>query len=162
MFGEKIFNYSINFVPESIKDLIADSAAMGSTACVRCGATLIPHLYCDVCHDVLCFTCSSCSMNTVERIHAYCHNASTPSYDDDIYLQDTQKLIEEPISSQLAINNNYINTHYHIQNQLNDKIKDSSIELSTSYWNSIFKSIKLVNRYWSKIFNISNSSSSIA
>jgi hypothetical protein len=78
------------------------------------------------------------------------------------YLQDTQKLIGKPISSQLAMNNNYINTHYYMQNQLNDKIKDSSIKLSTSYWDSIFESIKLVNSYWSKIFNISNSSSSIA
>ncbi len=89
---------------------------MGSTVCVRCGATLIPHSYCDVCNDVLCFTCSSCSMNTVERIHAYCHNASTLSY-DNIYLQDKQKLIEEPMSSLLVINNNYINTHYYMQNQ---------------------------------------------
>ena len=99
-------------------------------------------------------------MNTVERIHAYCHSASTLSYDDNIYLQDTQELIEEPISSQLRINNNYINTH--MQNQLNDKIKDSSIKLSTSYWDSIFESIKLVNRYWIDIFNIGNSRSSIA
>jgi hypothetical protein len=135
---------------------------MGSTVCVRCGAILIPHSYCDVCHDVLCFTCSSCSINTIERIHAYCHNASTLSYDDNIYLQDTKKLIEEPISPQLVINNNYINTHYYMQNQLNDKIKYNSINISTSYWNSIFESIKLVNRYWSKTFNISNSSSSIA
>ena len=130
---------------------------MGSTVCVQCGATLIPHSYCDVCHDVLRFTCSSCSMNTVERIHAYCYNVSTLSYDDNIYLQDTQKLIEEPISSQLVINNNYINTHYYMQNQLNDKIKDSSIKLSTSYWDSIFESIRLVNRYWRGIFNIGNS-----
>jgi hypothetical protein len=98
-------------------------------------------------------------MNTVERIHADCHNASTLSYDDNIFLQDTQKLIEKPISSQLVMNNNYINTHYHMQNQLNDKIKDSSIKLSTSYWDSIFESIKLVNRYWRRIFNIDNFSS---
>jgi hypothetical protein len=84
------------------------------------------------------------------------------SYDDNIDLRDTQKLIEEPISSQLVINNNYINTHYHMQNQLNDKIKYNSINLSTSYWNSVFESIKLVNRYWSGIFNIGNSNSSIA
>ena len=135
---------------------------MGSTVCVRCGATLIPHSYCDVCQDVLRFTCSSCSTSTDERIHAYCHNASTLSYDDNIYLQDTQKLIEEPISSQLVINNNYINTRYYMQNQLNDKIKESSIKLSTSYWDSIFESIKLVNRYWIGIFNIGNSRSSVA
>ncbi len=36
---------------------------MGSTCCVRCGATLVPHLYCDVCDEVVCFTCSSCSSN---------------------------------------------------------------------------------------------------
>ena len=59
---------------------------MGSTICVRCGSTLIPHSYCDVCHDVLCFTCSSCSMNTDERIHAYCHNTSIQNDDDGIYL----------------------------------------------------------------------------
>ena len=44
--------------------------------------------------------------------------------------------------------------HYHIQNQLNDEIKYNSINLSTSYWNNMFESIKLLNRYWSKIFNI--------
>ena len=33
---------SINFVPENIKDLISDSAAMGSTVCVRCGTLLYP------------------------------------------------------------------------------------------------------------------------
>jgi hypothetical protein len=135
---------------------------MGSTVCVRCGATLIPHSYCDLCHDVLCFTCSSCSMNTDERIHVYCHNTSIQNNDDGIYLQDTQKLMEEPRSNQLLLYNNQINTQYYIQNQLNDEIKYSSIKLSTSYWDSIFESIKLVNRYWIGIFNIGNSRSSIA
>ena len=135
---------------------------MGSTVCVRCGATLIPHSYCDLCHDVLCFTCSSCSMNTDERIHVYCHNTSIQNNDDGIYLQDTQKLMEEPRSNQLLLYNNHINTQYYIQNQLNDEIKYNSIKLSTSYWDSIFESIKLVNKYWSKIFNIGNSNSSIA
>ena len=140
---------------ESIKDLIADSAAMGSTICVRCGSTLIPHSYCDVCHEVLCFTCSSCSMNTDERIHSYCHNTSYQYNNDGIYLQDTQKLMEEPRLNQLLIHN----TQYYIQNQLNDEIKYNSINLSISYWDSIFESIKLANRYWRRIFS---SSSSIA
>ena len=130
---------------------------MGSTVCVRCGATLIPHSYCDVCHDVLCFTCSSCSMNTIERIHVYCSNASSLSNDDYTYLQNTRKLTEEPKSYQLFMDNN----QYYIQNQLNDEIKNSSIKLSTSYWDNMFESIKLVNKYWSKIFNIGNSNSSI-
>ena len=128
---------------------------MGSTVCVRCGATLIPHSYCDVCQDVLYFTCSSCSMSTDERIHAYCHNASIHAH-NDIHL-DTQQLMEEPKSYQLLVDN----TQYYTQNQFNDEIKYNSIKLSTSYWDSFFESIKLVNRYWSRIFNIGNSSSSI-
>ena len=132
---------------------------MGSTVCVRCGATLIPHSYCDVCQDILRFTCSSCPMITDERIHAYCHNASIHE-NNGIHL-DTQQLMEEPKSYQLLIYNNHINTRYYIQNQL-DEIKCNSINLLTSYWNGIFESIKLVNTYCRKIFKISNPNFSIA
>lgn len=131
---------------------------MGSTACVRCGANLIPHSYCDLCHDVLCFTCSSCSMNTIERIHAYCHIAPTLSDNNNVYLQDSKYLMEEPI----VVNDGYINTPYYIQNQLNDEIKNNSINLFSSYWNNLFESMNLVYRYWSMIFNIGNSNSFIA
>lgn len=48
---------------------------MGSTVCVSCSATLLPHSYCDVCGKVLLFACSSCSLHTDERIHTYCRNA---------------------------------------------------------------------------------------
>ena len=104
---------------------------MGSTVCVRCGATLMPHSYCDVCYDVLSFTCSSCSMNTDERIHVYCHNDSTLNYNSNSsYMKDMRC----PNSSQLIMDDNhYINTHYYIQNQFNDEIKYNSINLSTSY-----------------------------
>ena len=83
-------------------------------------------------------------MNTDERVHAYCRN-------HDIVNNELgkQKLMPRPIMK----NDYYVNIHY-IQNQLNDEIKSSSINLSTSYWNNIFESIKLLNRYWSKIFNI--------
>ena len=52
--------------------------------------------------------------------------------------------------------------HYHIKNQLNDEIKYNSINLSTSYWNNIFESKKLLNSYWSKIFNIGIDNSPLA
>jgi hypothetical protein len=117
------------------------------------------HLYCDVCHRVLYFTCSSCSMNTDERIHVYCRNTDTVNY-DGTFLQGVKKLVEKPNSSHLIMDKNYVNTQRYIQNQINDEIKCNSINLSTSYWNNVFESIKMVNSYWTKIFsiNINNSS----
>jgi len=91
-------------------------------------------------------------MNTDERIHAYCRNLDTVNdINIDIYLEDKQ------MQSQLIMDED----HYHIQNQLNDEIKYNSINISTSYWNNMFESIKLINRYWSKIFNIGINSSPV-
>jgi hypothetical protein len=115
---------------------------MDSISCVRCGATLVPHLYCDTCNDVICFTCSSCSMNTDERIYAYCRNNAT-------YLEDTKTK-----SSQLIMDDHYIISDYSKQNQFNDEMKYSLIKLSTSYWFNLFECIKLVNGYWRKILNL--------
>ena len=93
-------------------------------------------------------------MNTDERIHAYCRNPDTVNdINIDIYLEDKQ--MQRPESSQLIMDED----HYPIQNQLNDEIKYNSINISTSYWNNMFESIKLINRYWSKIFNIGINSS---
>ena len=116
---------------------------VGSTICVRCGAGLIPHSYCDVCYGVLCFTCSSCYLNTDERIHFYCRNI------DDPKLNDKQKLMYESIMNKLHVNN-----HYYIQYQLNDVTRNNLISLLTAHWDNIFKSIKIVNRYWSELFKI--------
>jgi hypothetical protein len=100
-------------------------------------------------------------MYTDERIHTYCHNASIQN-NNSICLKDTKELMEESESYQLLIDNNYINTQSYIQNQLNDEIKYNSINILTSYWDSIFESTKLVNRYWSRLFSIVNSRSSMA
>ncbi|MFZ1877245.1 MAG: hypothetical protein WAU25_09465, partial [Nitrososphaeraceae archaeon] len=75
-------------------------------------------------------------------------------------LQGVKKLVEKQNSSHLIMDKNYVNTQRYIQNQINDEIKCNSINLSTSYWNNVFESIKMVNSYWTKIFsiNINNSS----
>jgi hypothetical protein len=129
---------------------------MGSTICVRCGANLMPHSYCNVCHDVLCFACSSCSMNTDERIHVYCRGIDTTNNNNGIR-EDTQISMQRPI-----MDDRYSNTHYYIQNQFNDEIKYNSINFSTSYWNNVFESMKMINRYWAKILNIGIDNSSVA
>jgi hypothetical protein len=122
---------------------------MGSTVCVRCGATLIPNSYCDVCQDVLRFVCPSCSMYTDERIHTYCRSIRIQNN------YDIRKLVQIPNTFQIVLDDPYS----YIQNQLSDEIKYNSLNLLTSYWDGIFESIKLVNRYWRRIFNIGISSS---
>ena len=91
-------------------------------------------------------------MNTDERVHACCRNPDIVNND-----LGKQKFMPRPIMK----DDYYINTHY-IQNQLNDEIKSSSINLSTSYWNNIFESIKLINRFWNKIFDIGINNSPVA
>lgn len=133
---------------------------MGSTLCVRCGAILIPRSYCDVCDNVLCFICSSCSMITDERIHAFCQNANIVIGCTNRN-KDLQELLIEPNSPQIIMNNSYLNFYYSLQNKLNDELKHNSIRLSSSFWFNIFESIRLINRYWTKLFNIGNTSTDI-
>jgi hypothetical protein len=95
-------------------------------------------------------------MNTDERIHMHCRNPDTVN--NGVLLEDKQRFMKRPESSQLIMDDNY---YHYIQNQLNNEIKYNSIKLSTSYWDNVFESIKLVNRYWAKIFNINIDKSSI-
>ena len=86
---------------------IAWWSAMGSTACVRCGANLVPYSYCDLCHDVLCFTCSSCSMNTIERIHEYCNQTSIDNNNNIqnfLQMQNSSQIIYTTASLMMGIN----------------------------------------------------------
>lgn len=140
------------------KGLAYQNTGMGSTLSVRCGAILIPRSYCDVCDDVVCFMCSSCSMITDERIHSYCQNANIVNGHTNRN-QDLQEVLIEPNSPQITMNNGYLNNYYNLQKQLNDELKHNSIRLSSSFWFNIFESIKLINRYWTKIFNIGDTAS---
>lgn len=140
------------------KGLAYQNTGMGSTLSVRCDAILIPRSYCDVCDDVVCFMCSSCSMITDERIHSYCQNANIVNGHTNRN-QDLQEVLIEPNSPQITMNNGYLNNYYNLQKQLNDELKHNSIRLSSSFWFNIFESIKLINRYWTKIFNIGDTAS---
>jgi hypothetical protein len=124
---------------------------MGSTICVSCGAILVPYSYCDICQDVLRFVCSSCSIFTDERIHIYCNDSSIRNSNN------IQNFLQMQNSTQIILNVR----HNPIQNRITDELKNNSINIFTPYWDSIFDSIKLVDRYWRRIFTIGNSGSSM-
>jgi hypothetical protein len=116
---------------------------MGSTICVSCGAILVPYSYCDICQDVSRFVCSSCSMLTDERIHIYCNDDSIRNNNN------VQKFLQMQNSSQVILN---VSRHNYIQNRNTDETKNTSINLFSPYWDSIYESIKLFDRYWGRIF----------
>ncbi len=96
-------------------------------------------------------------MNTDERIHVLCRGIDNANNNNNNGIrEDTQKLMQMPI-----IDDSYSNTHYYIQNQLNEELKYNSINFSTSYWNNVFESMKMINRYWAKILNIGIDNSSV-
>jgi hypothetical protein len=66
-------------------------------------------------------------MYTDERIHICCRNAGIQNNNG------IRKLMPIPNSSQIVLNDRYVDTHYYIQNQLNDKINYNSINLLSSY-----------------------------
>jgi hypothetical protein len=60
-------------------------------------------------------------MNTDERIHIYCRNFGTEYNINRDAGFDKQMLLSSPNSAQIVLDDNkYFNTHYFIQNQLND------------------------------------------
>jgi hypothetical protein len=93
-------------------------------------------------------------MITDERIHTHCRDIAIQSNNNGVYLQNTQKLIGHQSFHQVY---SHVNAYCIMQKQLNNKIKDSSIKLSASYWESISESLKIFSKRWNKIFNIGNS-----
>ncbi|MGC2308275.1 MAG: hypothetical protein WA461_07720, partial [Nitrososphaeraceae archaeon] len=90
-------------------------------------------------------------MNTDERIHVYCRKTDTVN-NDGTFLHGVKEIGRKAKFFSFNYGYNYVNTQRYIQNQITDEIKCNSINLSTSYWNNVFESIKMVNSYWTKIF----------
>jgi hypothetical protein len=112
---------------------------MGSTLCVRCGAHLNAHSYCGICHEIICYTCSECSLTTDERIHLDCQHIDTVNNTNNLPSQEKQRYLNSlPIRSAHAITE----TYYTSQNQLNDEMKYtfwtqvSNISINNSLKNS--------------------------
>ena len=155
---------------------------MSSTLCVRCGSDLVPFSYCKVCSQVVRFVCSSCNMISDERFHLYCKEVSKNDVKllqskkelergqiliDTVKSRAVQKSIvghekhendvvglpfnrwNDYLISSLS---SFITSIYDNQDQLNEQLRYSSVNLSSSYLSTFFEYLKLINSYWMKVY----------
>ena len=140
---------------------------MSSTLCVRCGSDLVPFSYCKVCNQVVRFVCSSCNMISDERFHLYCKEVSKNDVKllqskkelgrgqiliDTVKSRAVQKSIvghekhendvvglpfnrwNDYLISSLS---SFITSIYNNQDQLNEQLRYSSVNLSSSYLSTL-------------------------
>lgn len=50
---------------------------MGSTNCIKCGSSIDPFSYCELCEEPLNFKCSTCGFVTEMKVHVDCVNADS-------------------------------------------------------------------------------------
>jgi hypothetical protein len=150
--------------------------------CVRCGSDLVPFSYCKVCNQVVRFVCSSCNMISDERFHLYCKEVSKNDVKllqskkelgrgqiliDTVKSRAVQKSIvghekhendvvglpfnrwNDYLISSLS---SFITSIYNNQDQLNEQLRYSSVNLSSSYLSTFFEYLKLINSYWMKVY----------
>lgn len=56
---------------------------MGSTTCIKCGSSIDPFSYCELCEEPLNFKCSSCGFVTEMKVHVDCVNANSLLTEDE-------------------------------------------------------------------------------
>ena len=158
---------------------------MSSTLCVRCGSDLLPLSYCKVCNQIVRFVCSSCNMISDERYHLYCREVSKNKLQSKNERVRGQILIDAADSSMIQRNkvghekhendddsislpsnrwNDYLissfssfvkSVHYN-QEQMNEQLRYSSVNLTSSYLATFFEYLKLINNYWMKVYTHSS------
>lgn len=155
---------------------------MSSTLCVKCGSDLVPFSYCKICNQVVRFVCSSCNMISDERFHLYCKEVSKKNIEllhsnqgrekGQILIGDEFKTIrtnkshlgleEYQKAASLSPNRwndyllsalfSFVKSVYDNQDELSEQLRNSSVNLSSSYLSTFFECLKLVNNYWMKVY----------
>jgi len=70
---------------------------LGSTICIKCGSSIDPFSYCELCKEPLNFKCSSCGFVTEVKVHVDCVNAnSLVSEDESIDKDGSQNIADKP------------------------------------------------------------------
>jgi hypothetical protein len=67
---------------------------LGSTICIKCGSSIDPFSYCELCKEPLNFKCSSCGFVTEVKVHVDCVNANSLVTEDESIDKDGSQNIE--------------------------------------------------------------------
>jgi hypothetical protein len=66
---------------------------LGATNCIKCGSSIVPFSYCELCKEALNFKCSSCGFVTEVKVHVDCVNAnSLVTEDESIDKEDSKNI----------------------------------------------------------------------
>ena len=142
----------------------------------------LPFSYCKVCNQVIRFVCSSCNMISDERFHLYCKEVSKNDVKllqskkergrgqilintvESIAVQKSKVGHEKHENEVVGLPFNrwndylisslssFITSIYNNQDQLNEQLRYSSVNLSSSYLSTFFENLKLINSYWMKVY----------
>ena len=82
---------------------------MGSTICIKCGSSIDPFSYCELCKEPLNFKCSSCGFVTEVKVHVDCVNANSLVTEDESINKDGSQDIaakpQDPMKSSTTLSN---------------------------------------------------------
>lgn len=82
---------------------------MGSTTCIKCGSSIDPFSYCELCEELLNFKCSSCGFVTETKVHVDCVNANSLLSEDESVDKNNSRNItgksQDPVQSATASSN---------------------------------------------------------
>ena len=158
---------------------------MGSTLCVKCGSDIVPFSYCKMCNQAVRFVCTSCNLLSDERSHLYCTEVSNEDVEllhsnkeqdrrqilidrSGFRTIQTDKIGQEKHETAASLSlsrwneyplssfSSFIKSVHDNQDQLNEQLRYSSINLSSSYLSTLFEYLKLINNYWMKIYTHSS------
>jgi len=82
---------------------------LGSTICIKCGSSIDPFSYCELCKEPLNFKCSSCGFVTEVKVHVDCVNANSLVTEDESVnkagSQDIAAKPQDPMKSSTTLPN---------------------------------------------------------
>ena len=181
-----LFYYAVStcIVAEDYLVSTTNKVSLGATICIKCGSSIDPFSYCELCKEPLNFKCASCGFVTEEKVHVDCVNANSLVTEDDITaksqdpIQHDAPLLSKSSPAQdvntrdresstekdLFRSENYpsykvsdiIGKSWHSFARLSADIFSLSSRLSSMYYEQFLHYEKMWGYYWTETYKLFN------